>query len=270
MRFLVAEDDGVSRLLLRQILLKGFGCEVVEATDGMEAWRKLSDGCAPDLLFLDIMMPRKSGVDLLRDMRADKRFERVKVIMCTALNDRQTVTQVAMLNVSGYILKPYVAQKILQQVQAVLGQRPADCKLEDPASVQARLGIDAETYFSLLDMMVQDVAQGTAAVRTALANEDRRGAAMRLNAISGAARNLGATGLVDATSRIEALVGSAPSARLVAELQQLDEEYERLAAAAATLHESANAAAACAAPRASEPATPADSAPVAPASAVAA
>jgi CheY-like chemotaxis protein len=232
MKFLIAEDDGISRLLLKRILLRGFECKIAEAVDGLAAWNWIHEQGPPDLLFLDIMMPRKNGIQLLKEIRSEKRFAALRVIVCTALSDRPTVTQVALLNVSGYVLKPFVAQRIVDQVRAILGEPAPRQPLESIESVQARLGIDAETYGNLLEMLIQDVVEVLAAVRTALANEDRSGAALRLNAIAGAARNLGATGVLEILARLESMAQSALTPKLIEELDRLEVEHQRLVIAA--------------------------------------
>ena len=66
MKILIAEDDELSRMLLRDILEKEPGYEVIEAADGQAAWKLLEDGLTPDLCILDVMMPFLDGIGLLK------------------------------------------------------------------------------------------------------------------------------------------------------------------------------------------------------------
>lgn len=232
---MIAEDDGISRLLLKRILIKGFDCEVIEAADGVAAAALLHEGPLPDVLFLDIMMPRKNGIQLLQEIRSDRRFVGLRVVVCTALSDRATVTQAALLNINGYVLKPFVAQKIVDLVLNLTGEASPRSVLEPASSVQVRLGIDQTTYSTLLDMLLQDLREAIAAIRTAMANEDRRTAGIRINAIAGAARNLGAISLIELLTPMEASVYQAPTTQLIGELERLEAEHQRIAAAAEAL-----------------------------------
>ena len=121
MKILIAEDDAVSRLLLRKILASQPHCEVLEAANGLVAWDLLQHGPLPDLCILDIMMPELGGLELLKKIRRDERLKVLKVILCSALKDRQTVIQAAALGIRQYILKPFMSEFVLQQVEQALG-----------------------------------------------------------------------------------------------------------------------------------------------------
>ena len=121
MKILIAEDDAVLRLLLRKILASQPHWEVLEAASGLVAWDLLQDGPLPDLCILDIMMPDLGGLELLKKIRRDERLKVLKVILCSALKDRQTVIQAAALGIRQYILKPFTSEFVLQQVEQALG-----------------------------------------------------------------------------------------------------------------------------------------------------
>lgn len=122
MKVLVVDDDRLVRLLLRKILQQEPDCEVFEASNGAEAWKKLQEGLRPDLCLLDSMMPQMDGIELLQRMRADRRLKRLKVIMCTAVNDRSRVIQAQSLDVDSYLLKPLIPSKILAEIDRALGR----------------------------------------------------------------------------------------------------------------------------------------------------
>src|SRR3954470_6600968 len=119
MKILIAEDNAISQELLKKILVRR-GHEVVVAGDGRVAWDLLCQGLNPDLAILDIMMPAMSGLEVLQRIRKDPRFKRLKIILCSALRDRETIAQGATLGIEYYILKPFKPDLVLQQVEKAL------------------------------------------------------------------------------------------------------------------------------------------------------
>ncbi|MBC3906915.1 MULTISPECIES: response regulator [Undibacterium] len=118
-KILLIDDNDVTREVLR-VILRSEGYNVVgEATDGgsgLELALKLK----PDLIMLDIVMPKISGTEILpriRDLLPDTR-----VLMVTANKDQETITEVVKTGIHGYILKPFNAQKIIDTVAGVVGK----------------------------------------------------------------------------------------------------------------------------------------------------
>jgi two-component system chemotaxis response regulator CheY len=116
-KILLIDDNDITREVLR-VILRSEGYNVVgEATDGgsgLELALKLK----PDLIMLDIVMPKISGTEILpriRDLLPDTR-----VLMVTANKDQETITEVVKTGIHGYILKPFNAQKIIDTVEAVV------------------------------------------------------------------------------------------------------------------------------------------------------
>jgi CheY-like chemotaxis protein len=84
-QILVAEDHEDARELLAEMLkTKVPNCEVIEVEDGLEAWLWLADH-TPDLLVLDMMMPRMTGMELFHSMRRDDRLKNVPVVALTGI-----------------------------------------------------------------------------------------------------------------------------------------------------------------------------------------
>lgn len=120
MRFLIAEDDATSALVLKKFL-SGFG-EVTVASDGMEALEVFTDtvknGDAFDLLCLDVMMPKVSGIEVLsviRKLEEDlgvAEEARLPIIMMTALSDMDYVDEAFDLGCDGYAAKPVDLDKV--------------------------------------------------------------------------------------------------------------------------------------------------------------
>lgn len=119
-KIVIVDDNEVIRIALRAILRQA-GFEVVgEAKDGAGAL-DLVQRVAPDLVCLDVMMPGRSGVEVLAELR--ERHPRVKVLMITGKSDRETVSEVVERGAAGMVLKPFNAAKVVETVTRALGIR---------------------------------------------------------------------------------------------------------------------------------------------------
>lgn len=206
MKILIADDDKISRFMLRVILQGEPGYEVIEVESGDEAWAMLVKGTRPDLCILDMRMPGLSGLDLLRRVRADERFKHLRIILCSATNDRTTITQAAALSINYYILKPFRKELILQQVRKVAASLATEELPEDPALVCTRLGIELDLYQSLRQMLAAEFHEVIKAARQALERQDLVTASARLDTLKSASANLGLTGLSIRLTKLEAML----------------------------------------------------------------
>jgi CheY-like chemotaxis protein len=80
---LVVDDDFDIREALSDVLASE-GYSVVTAADGGEALDRLRDGIRPDVMLLDLMMPRVSGVEVIDALRKDEKLRRIPVVVCSA------------------------------------------------------------------------------------------------------------------------------------------------------------------------------------------
>jgi CheY-like chemotaxis protein len=161
--------------------------EIVAVPDGMAAWQELENGIGFNLCIVDIMMPKLDGLQLTARMRADPRFKSQRVILCTALNDRETIEQASILGVSHYIVKPYAKEHVLRQVRRVCEETPASIYFEPQTQVLARLGVGGAQLRLFQFDLHRDVRDFSAALASG-AKPD----AVQTNALKGAAMNLGA------------------------------------------------------------------------------
>jgi DNA-binding response OmpR family regulator len=119
---LVAEDDPDLQSLLRHAL-ESDGYAVYIAADGQEALDQY-DALSPDLLVLDIMMPRLSGFEVLRELRGDDaRRQDVPVLVLTSRSGEDDVLTGFELGVDDYLTKPFVIGELRARVRALLARR---------------------------------------------------------------------------------------------------------------------------------------------------
>jgi DNA-binding response OmpR family regulator len=115
-RILVA-DDSETILLLMRTRLEMAGYDVETAADGqevMDALHRDSPEHRPDILLLDAMMPRKSGIDALRELRAEG--VETPVLIVSAHQDEEDAQAPTGLEVSGYVAKPIDFDRLFETI----------------------------------------------------------------------------------------------------------------------------------------------------------
>ena len=120
-KVLVADDEP-HLLRLVKFRLEREGYEVLTAIDG-EAALQLARSERPDLCVLDVMMPERSGFDVLRELRSDHSCAGMKVIMLTARAQHRDVEVGFSLGADDYITKPFSPQELRARIGAHLGTR---------------------------------------------------------------------------------------------------------------------------------------------------
>ena len=134
MNILVVDDDDGCCQLLRDLLTQEPDCTLVFASNGAEAWWLLSDPERHfDLGIVDIKMPVVDGISLLKRIRETPKLKDLSIILCTGINERQTVQEAVQYVVLHYIVKPYsgkaMLDKIRQVAQSLPQPRPAGMNL---------------------------------------------------------------------------------------------------------------------------------------------
>lgn len=117
---LVCDDQPVLRDLVRAALAES-EYEIVEAQDGNESL-ELAQRLRPDLIVLDMVMPGRSGIDVLAAIRRDPRLARTPVIMCTASTrslDRDAASE---FGADRYLPKPFSPLELAAAVEDLLGK----------------------------------------------------------------------------------------------------------------------------------------------------
>ena len=117
-KILIADDKATSRELLRTVLERQ-GYEVMEAADGEEALQKaLAE--FPDLILLDLQMPRRSGYEVLGELRKDARHAALPIIALTASAMQGDRERALAAGFTGYLAKPVALVHLREEVQRLL------------------------------------------------------------------------------------------------------------------------------------------------------
>lgn len=129
MNILIAEDDAPSREILSRICKKNSSHQVTLAEDGRIAWALLDDPKRWfDMVFLDVQMPEMGGLDVLKLLKESPLHRSVEVVMCTASNDRETITQAIGLGIKHYIVKPCKEDTVLAKIKQIDEKRLAEAR----------------------------------------------------------------------------------------------------------------------------------------------
>lgn len=239
MKVFVVDDDPTLRMLICELLRSDLRCETLEAEDGVAAWEMLESGLIPDLLIVDIRMPRMNGLELVSRLRADRRRRGQKVLLCSTVNDRATIVRAAHLGINGYLLKPFMASDFLTQVRRLCEEPvPAKTALEPLDAVLSRLGSGKRIYLELLGVCTRNVEDFIAHFRAQEPTANRNDLIMRLGAIEGAGRSLGAHGLAAAALRMENALSVNDLPAVASAVELLEVENERVIAAAGCISHS--------------------------------
>jgi DNA-binding response OmpR family regulator len=113
-------DDEPNIVISLEYLMKKEGFDVAVATDG-DAALALAASFRPDLVLLDVMMPKKSGFEVCELLRADPAYADLKVVMLTAKGRDSEIAKGTGLGADAYITKPFSTKDLVVRVKALLG-----------------------------------------------------------------------------------------------------------------------------------------------------
>jgi DNA-binding response OmpR family regulator len=123
-RKILIADDEPNIVAAIEFLLKQRGHEVHTAADGAEALR-IVDEVVPDLVLLDVMMPRASGYEVCETIRNRAEWRHIKVIMLSAKGRDAEVVKGLAMGADLYVTKPFSTRELVASIEGLLDQRPA-------------------------------------------------------------------------------------------------------------------------------------------------
>jgi len=119
-KYVLIVDDEPNIVLSLEFLMKKEGYEVRSAGNGEEAMQTIAEK-TPDLILLDVMMPRKDGYELCQELRANPSWKEIKIIMLTAKGRDVEREKGLALGADDYITKPFATQEVVEKVKSFLG-----------------------------------------------------------------------------------------------------------------------------------------------------
>ena len=147
-RILIADDNPVNVELLEAFLAET-DCELAVAVDGRDTLEKVAS-FHPDLILLDVMMPKLSGFEVCKKLKSDDETKRIMILMVTALNELGDIERAVQAGTDDFLSKPVNKLELTKRVQNMLLLRSvADenerlrqyiAKMEDVAGPMAAKG----------------------------------------------------------------------------------------------------------------------------------
>jgi len=117
---LIVEDEGAMQRALKN-KLENAGYTVVTADDGAEALKEMA-ATEPDLMLLDLIMPKLDGISVLREIKTDEKLGRIPVIILTNLSSGDKVAEAMQLGTFDFLVKAnYSLDDVLGKVQERIG-----------------------------------------------------------------------------------------------------------------------------------------------------
>lgn len=120
-------DDEPNIVLSLQFLMKKAGYNVRVARDGEEALAEIAKA-PPDLVLLDVMMPKRDGFDVCQTVRGNPSWQDVRIIMLTARGRDIEREKGLALGADSYVTKPFSTKDVLAQVDELLGLGSGEAK----------------------------------------------------------------------------------------------------------------------------------------------
>ena len=129
-RILIA-DDNLPNSELLEAYLSDVDCEIALAADGMETLKQVN-AFQPDLILLDVMMPKLSGFEVCRKLKDDPATRRIMILMVTALNELGDIERAVQAGTDDFLSKPVNKLELIKRVENML-------KLKDVSDENERL-----------------------------------------------------------------------------------------------------------------------------------
>jgi DNA-binding response OmpR family regulator len=122
-RRILIVDDEPNIVISLEYLVKREGWVPSVAADGETAIKAVAEE-APDLVILDVMLPRMNGFEVCRVLRADPRWRALKILMLTAKGRDTEVAKGLGLGADAYVTKPFSTKDLMARIRALLGHAP--------------------------------------------------------------------------------------------------------------------------------------------------
>jgi CheY-like chemotaxis protein len=122
-------DDNLTNVELIEAYLEGLDCEVAVAVDGRDTLAKVAE-FQPDLVLLDIMMPKLSGFEVCKMLKRDPATQHIMILMVTALNESGDIERAVSAGCNDFLSKPVNKLELLKRVENLLALRHVTDELE--------------------------------------------------------------------------------------------------------------------------------------------
>jgi two-component system, OmpR family, alkaline phosphatase synthesis response regulator PhoP len=122
-------DDNLTNVELLEAYLDGLECEIAVAVDGRDTLNKVAE-FQPDLILLDIMMPKLSGFEVCKTLKRNPQTKQIMILMVTALNELGDIERAVAAGCDDFLSKPVNKLELIKRVENMLKLRQVTDELE--------------------------------------------------------------------------------------------------------------------------------------------
>ena len=221
LKILILDDDKICRRVNSESLRR-VGYDTIEAGSAKEAFELLDKGEPIVMIITDLRMPEMSGLDFVGRLRSDPGLAKMPIIICTSMDPKTWVDQMELFGISAFSPKPVNANHLRGKIGNILHEEP--WPLEETSRSLMRLDISVDDYFACLDDLIQQLealAERSANEAQPMSREDL---GFELEALAGAAENLGAQRIAGVLRRETEAIRSLPDGQKAAVSASLKRE----------------------------------------------
>ncbi len=144
---IVLVDDHEDALYAGKRMLEHAGYKVITGQDGFEAIKIIKDN-KPDLVLLDIMMPKLDGIEVTKRLKSDKELKYIPLILLTGKSSLEDIVEGLDAGADGYIIKPFKPDELLARIKAALRMKGLYTELKKSLDINERLVSEAASKYS--------------------------------------------------------------------------------------------------------------------------
>jgi len=115
-------DDIESVRMLIKLILKNVSYDIEEAKDGLEAYSKCTNGSLPDLILMDILMPKMDGIECCRRLKKSAATKSIPIIMVTTRGENENIQNAFAAGCNDYITKPISKIELITKIRQLIGE----------------------------------------------------------------------------------------------------------------------------------------------------
>lgn len=164
---LALEDDMLSQQLLR-LIFERESHKVSISPTCKEAWALLENDLLPDFVVIDSQLRDGKGVEFLKSFRSNLLYEKTPVLICATAPSRDIVMQFTFWKIQNILVKPYIQEKILNELKKALDAKPYNDIFEREDLFCQRAAITPELYRETLGMGVKAIAADLEELKSAI------------------------------------------------------------------------------------------------------
>lgn len=150
-KILIIEDEAdIAEVVRYNLKREGFEAEIAAT---VQAGLKSLQGVRPDLIYLDLMLPDKNGLDFCRELKGAEKYKEIPIIMVTAMGDEADIVRGLEIGADDYVSKPFSPKELIARVKSVLrryGNLTDALRKKDRIQIEG-LVIDVTSHKVLID-----------------------------------------------------------------------------------------------------------------------